>query len=106
MKNRPRTEIPNALDEKSEVDSTRTEKGEKQKRAPVQKKRVDWFKLMFRGIMSLIVGLMVSGVGAGIIEAGTERTIDFGSWLMLGISAATVVGFWVLFTFIGPYKDE
>lgn len=71
-----------------------------------KKKSRDWFRLFFRGCLSLFVAFTIGGFGVGIIEVGTDSTIEFGSMLVIGIISSFTIAFWVLFTFIGPYKTD
>lgn len=103
-----RPAIENALEKKSEpASAVKPPAGGTKKQSRLAKlKEIDWFRLMFRGVMSVMAAFLVSGVGAGIIEAGTGREIDFGSPMMIGLVFASFVAFWTLFTFIGPYKSD
>jgi hypothetical protein len=70
-------------------------------------RKTDWFKLFFRGMLSVILGSLTAGLFAGFMEsAGLSYPVSFGSPMMLGLSVTIALGFWVLFTFVGPYKNE
>lgn len=72
-----------------------------------QEKKTDWFKLFFRGILSLFLGALIAGLFAGLMESsGLSYPVSFGSPMMVGLSVTTALGFWVLFSFVGPYKNE
>jgi predicted lipid-binding transport protein (Tim44 family) len=97
---RPDTDTQDPLKDKMESESIQSD--DKQ-----QKPSIDYFNLFFRGGLSGFMGFMSAGILVGFIE-GTGSGISnyFGSLLSIGLSMAFMIAFWILFTYVGPFKEK
>ncbi len=112
MERKQNNRIPNALDEKDsrDQDTTRFSGGQVETESETgnsPRKKIDFWRIFFRTGLAVFFGFLIAGIMAGLMEgAGVGYGVSFGSPLMFGLTLVTVAGFWVLFSFIGPYKVE
>jgi hypothetical protein len=108
MSERRKNRLRNALNESdTKEDKMSNQQIYDGKISEESERKTDWFKLLFRGILSVILGSLIAGLFAGIMEsAGLSYSVSFGSPMMLGLSLTIAIGFWVLLSFVGPYKNE
>jgi hypothetical protein len=105
--------LPNALDEvraekigNSNSVSTHPDTADENGTRGSDKASFYW-RIFFRTGLATFFGFVLAGILAGFIEgAGVDYSLTFGSPLMAGLTLVLVMAFWVMFSFVGPYKRK